>query len=243
MSSSNGERLPNVAASNNSDNNACEEEDDAAAVQQSNDPMGDDGAALLVMFYLLFIFALLVIAIVIGLFVVVQYGIVVLVAVSVAVFAMVIVGATLMSVITRDAKLRRARSKIKSWHVTCKDEILKEIENFREDFAAYTSGTLLLTYDDNYVDEEVVGSSNNGDQDLGQSTGDLENREASLPPCAATSKERKPKSIIFRFAIAPFTKSANEKGLNTQRKKKRIWKRQKKENGVEASNYQPPNIA
>lgn len=72
-----------------------------------------DAAALAVMLYLLFISSLLVGAIVLGLLVVVRYGLVVLVAVCAAAFGMLVVAATVMSVITRDAKLNRARSKIK----------------------------------------------------------------------------------------------------------------------------------
>ncbi len=87
-----------------------EEEDETK--QTNEDDMGD-AAALLVMLYLLFISTLLVGAIVLGFVVVFQYGFVVLIAVCVAVFGMLIVAATVTSVITRDAKLRKARGKIK----------------------------------------------------------------------------------------------------------------------------------
>mmetsp|Transcript_6005 Transcript_6005/g.10722 ORF Transcript_6005/g.10722 Transcript_6005/m.10722 type:complete len:244 (+) Transcript_6005:117-848(+) len=207
-------------------NNTCEED-----IQQTNDGMGDT-AALLVMLYLLFISTLLVGAVAMGFLVVVKYGVVVLVAVSVVVFAMSIVAATLTSVITRDTKLRKARSKIKSWHVACKDEILKEIENFRDDFAAYTSDTLLLTYGNDGVDKGGTRP------DFEETITDLDNKDSSHQ--ATTSKEEhKPKSLIFRSLVFPFTNKSTKKWPNSQIKQKRPWKRKKK-NTCEL--YEPPNL-
>ena len=93
-----------------SDYHAHEEE---THTKQTNDDGMGDAAALLVMLYLLFVSTLLVGALVIGFFLVIQYGFVVLVAVCTAVFGLLIVGATVTSMITRDAKLRKARGKIK----------------------------------------------------------------------------------------------------------------------------------
>lgn len=72
----------------------------------------EDRAALAAMLYLLFISALLVMAIVLSFAVAVRYGVVVFVAVCAAASAFAVVAATVTSVITRNAKLRRARSQI-----------------------------------------------------------------------------------------------------------------------------------
>eukprot|EP00581_Thalassiosira_minuscula_P017964 CAMPEP_0183730778 /NCGR_PEP_ID=MMETSP0737-20130205/33661_1 /TAXON_ID=385413 /ORGANISM="Thalassiosira miniscula, Strain CCMP1093" /LENGTH=262 /DNA_ID=CAMNT_0025963359 /DNA_START=197 /DNA_END=985 /DNA_ORIENTATION=+ len=216
-------------------NTTCKEEEHIMQPSGNNaDGMGD-AAALLVMIYLLFIAALIGGAIFLGLFVVVQYGFVIFIAVSSALFGMTIVGATVMSVITRDAKLRRARSKIKSWHVTCKEQILKEIENFQDDYAAYKSDTLLLTYEYEEDNNFAGGGDYNTSPDLaGNATATSSDKDSSRYPAAASSQERKPKSFIFRSVVLPFTK----KFPSGKMKQKRSWRRKKSS----ASSYEPPSI-
>lgn len=133
MSSSNKDESSNASTSMHDSSHRVEGEKKEPTLYQSfNDANAnataaanqmEDHAALFVMLYLLFIFGLIVIAILIGLFVVIQYGFVVLVAVCAAVFGMLIVAVTLMSVITRDAKLSQARGKIKRYvndmYTTC----------------------------------------------------------------------------------------------------------------------------
>ena len=119
---------------------------------QANNDLEEDTenntAALFVMLYLLLITALLIIAIIIGAYVVVQYGLIVFVAACTAVFALSIVAIVVAGVITNDVKLTTAQSRIKQWHITCKDKILSEIDKIRDDYVAYSSGQmLLLTYD------------------------------------------------------------------------------------------------
>mmetsp|Transcript_12727 Transcript_12727/g.31068 ORF Transcript_12727/g.31068 Transcript_12727/m.31068 type:complete len:282 (+) Transcript_12727:340-1185(+) len=217
-----------------------------------------DVAAILVLIYLIFISTLLVGAIVMGFAVVIQFGLVVFVAVCAVVLAMVMVGATVMSIITRDAKLRKARSKIKSWHVACKDEILKEMNNFKEDIAAYRSSNtmLLLT---NHGETGSVGqaegsvtsdsiATSEGPSD-GRASANRIDKKQSLPHTKTTSsqmkQEHRPKSLLFR-AVASFTKSSLNKNATTSQRKsmktKRSWKRKKNNNVDEAFKYQNPDI-
>ena len=198
----------------------------------------DDAAALLVMLYLLLISSLLVIAIIIGIFVVAKYGIVVLVAVCVAGFGMFIVAATVTSVITRDAKLSKARSKIKAWHEICKEKIVEEIGNIKEDFLAYTSGDLLLTYDDAWQPDDDIMNSSNNPNDREQSVADeFDNKQQS-----SQKKTHKPKSLLFK-AFA-FTRR-KDRPDGSQKKSRRLWKRKKKKESteeVETCDYEPPAL-
>ena len=117
-----------------------EEEEDYNFQHRNNDGMGD-GVALLVMLYLLLISTLSVGAIAIGFFVVVRYGFIVLVAACTAVFAMIIVGATLMSVVTRDASLSKARTRIKRYVVSL------HLYEFYSRFRIFTSRMQCLSPD------------------------------------------------------------------------------------------------
>jgi len=196
----------------------------------------DDAAALFVMLYLLLISSLLVIAIIIGIFVVAQYGVVVLAAVCVAGFGMFVVAATVTSVITRDAKLSKARSKIKTWHEICKVKIVEEIGNIKADFAAYTSGDLLLTYDDAWQPDDTAISSNDREQSVAD---EFDNKHQS----SSQKKTHKPKSLLFK-AFSQFRGKDRPDG--SQKKSRRSWKRKKKKEStdeVETCNgYEPPAL-
>ena len=192
------------------------------------------------MLYLLLISSLLVIAIIIGIFVVAQYGVVVLAAVCVAGFGMFVVAATVTSVITRDAKLSKARSKIKTWHEICKVKLVEEIGNIKDDFAAYTSGDLLLTYDDAWQpDDDIISSSNDScPDDIEHSVADeFDNKQQS-----SQKKTHKPKSLLFK-AFA-FTRR-RDRADGSKKKSKRLWKRKKKETSDEVetcNDYEPPTL-
>jgi hypothetical protein len=199
----------------------------------------DDAAALLVMLYLLLISSLLVIAIIVGIFVVAQYGVVVLVAVCVAGFGMFVVAATVTSVITKDAKLSKARSKIKTWHEICKVKIIDEISNIKADFVAYKSGDLLLTYDDTWQPDDIISSGNDScPNDIEQSVADeFDNKKQS-----SQKKTHKPKSLLFK-AFSQFRGKDRPDG--SQKKSRKLWKRKKKQptDEVETCNdYEPPTL-
>ena len=219
----------------------CKENDTASKQENDDDNIqaytqqqvkhhGDDAAALLAMIYLLFISTLLVGALIMGVFVVVQYGLVVFAAVCLAASCLLIVVATVVSIITHDAKLNKARGKIKRWHDTVKEEVLKELNNMREDYVAYTTGMLLLTYDGAEEDEDMQIEDDKSTDDKGQETD--QEHSSSIKP----KKSHKPKSMFFR-AIAPFTKT-----------KKRIWRRKNKvkksKNDATANDttYEPPEL-
>jgi len=175
---------------------------------QTNNDLEEDTenntAAMFVMLYLLLISALLIIAIIIGAYVVVQYGLIVFVAACTAVFALSIVAIVVAGVITNDVKLTTAQSRIKQWHITCKDKILCEIDKIRDDYVAYSSGQmLLLTYDKEF-----------------DSLPDGENCLDEILSSTATTKKKiqltrigyRPKSLLFRTVIEfnPFTKSSSK---------------------------------
>ena len=208
------------------DDDICIEEEGVQQQQQqiNYDNCNDDAAALLVMLYLLFISTLLVGAIVMGVFVVVQYGLVVLIAVCTAAGGLLVVGATVYSVITHDAKLNKARSKIKRWHVRVKDEILKEIDNLKDDLAAYTSGTLMLTYYDGADNTETEDEirNDNGDEHYtnGATTDEFDNKQKQEAPSTTQKKAHKPKSMLFR-AFATFAKPSRKVGTDSSQKKKK----------------------
>jgi len=199
----------------------------------------DDAAALFVMLYLLLISSLLVIAIIIGIFVVAQYGVVVLVAVCVAGLGMFVVAATVTSVITRDAKLSKARSKIKTWHEICKVKIIEEISNIKDDFAAYTTGDLLLTYDDAWQpDDDIINSSNDSCPQEHSVADEFDNKHQS----SSQKKTHKPKSLLFK-AFA-FTRR-KDRADGSKKKSKRLWKRKKKQTTDEVeicNDYEPPTL-
>lgn len=94
---------------------ACQDGDKCNERRSADGDEDDAAAAMLVTLYLLLISVLIVGAVVLGLFVVVRYGFVILIAACSAVGALAVVGATLYSVTTRDAKLARARSRIKGY--------------------------------------------------------------------------------------------------------------------------------
>jgi len=217
----------------------CNNDDDTRQYINIDSSKCDDAAALFVMLYLLLISSLLVIAIIIGIFVVAQYGVVVLVAVCVAGLGMFVVAATVTSVITRDAKLSKARSKIKTWHEICKVKIIEEISNIKDDFAAYTTGDLLLTYDDAWQpDDDIINSSNDSCPQEHSVADEFDNKQQS-----SQKKTHKPKSILFK-AFA-FTRRTDRSDGTHQKKSRRLWKRKKKQTNdeVETCNgYEPPAL-
>jgi hypothetical protein len=174
---------------------------------QTNNDLEEDTenntAALFVMLYLLLISALLIIAIIIGAYVVVQYGLIVFVAACTAVFALSIVAIVVAGVITNDVKLTTAQSRIKQWHITCKDKILSEIDKIRDDYVAYSSGQmLLLTYDKEF--DSLPDGENCLDEILSTAT--------TKKKIHLTRIGHRPKSLLFRTVIEfnPFTKSSSK---------------------------------
>jgi ABC-type multidrug transport system fused ATPase/permease subunit len=208
----------------------CTEDEEVA---HQPDQIGD-AAAIFVWLYLLFISTLLVGALILGTFVVLKFGFVIFVAVLLAVFALAVVGATLMSVITGDAKLTKARSTVDAWHVVVKEAILEEIQNFHKDLSAFSDGTLLLTYGG---PDEISNKINDSDIEDQQYTKEK----------AATN--RKPKSLIFKYVVSPFTKlgKKEQRSSGNSGKKSRSWMRKKKGKEVDTnsgspSGYVPPVV-
>ncbi len=221
-----------------------------------------DAAALMVILYLLFLSLLIVGGIVLGFVVIVQYGLVVLIAVIGAIVALGVVAAVLTSVITRDAKLSKARSKVKAWHVQVKDVILEEIQNLKEDLNAFSQGILLLTCendrDNNAGNCEEYRNKTCNDFSGGHATENAGNISGDNAPGTtsyhATNVERpsqhKPKSVIFRYVVAPFTGNSSKKENGKKRNfMRRLWKPKQKgtDENVElerqsAINYMPPLV-
>ncbi|KAL3789936.1 hypothetical protein ACHAW5_005481 [Stephanodiscus triporus] len=202
------------------------------------------------MLYLLLVSALFVGAAILGAIVVVEYGLVVFVAACAAGIALSVVAAVVVSVVTGDKKLMKAQSRIKRWHIMCKDEILKEIDKLREDYSAYVAGdVLLLTYDDG-ADAKGRAAGGATDED-----GSPDGRAVSEG--AKKSRVHRPRSLLFR-AVAefnPFARSSGNRGPSTskidgvdrRRATMPSWKRKKKGNidnhhAGEAAGYDPPAI-
>ena len=122
---------------------------------------------------------------------------------------------------------------------------MKELDNFKEDFAAYHSGRiLLLTSYDHGVDDTEGGNSNVGDIDSVEDDKESSNAAKKMP--------YGPKSILFR-AITTFMKPSKNNVVrsttdNDQRKtKNNFWKRKlkRKTSAVDESarrSYDPPRI-
>mmetsp|Transcript_4974 Transcript_4974/g.11034 ORF Transcript_4974/g.11034 Transcript_4974/m.11034 type:complete len:288 (-) Transcript_4974:217-1080(-) len=223
-----------------------------------------DAAALMVIFYLLFLSLSIVGGIVLGCIVIVRYGLVVLIAVVAAIMAFGIVAAVFTSVITSDAKLTKARSKVKAWHVQVKDVILEEVRNLKDDLNAYSQGTLLLTYEMNDNGDGAGSREEDRDKTLsdfrgGHATEHGDNMIGDGASGVSTdhatkleqSSQHKPKSIIFRYAVAPFTKiSSKNDDIKKRKSTRRLWKRKQKgsdsqnvEQEREAANsYVPPLV-
>lgn len=211
---------------------------------------GDDGgasvdaqearAALLVALHLCFVSALLMGALVTVCFVVVQYGLVVLVAVCLALFALLIVAATVAGVVAQDEKLVRAR--IEGWRVACRDEVLQEVENLREDLAAYRSGNMLLLTDEvDEVDDGGGAAVDTVEPDTSRGT------KASKSRAASKTGKRRPKSLLFR-AIAPFARlgrrghgSRSNGGSGRKEGKSRRRSGKKTSGDARATGYWPPS--
>ena len=198
----------------------------------------DDAAAISVMAYLLLIGFLLALAVLIGTVVVSQYGFIVFVAVLIAMGALLLVVLVVVSVIQGDRKLTKARSQIHKWSMEVKAVIMKEVADLREDYANYSSGMLLLTYEG-----ELFSATPDYVRD------GFDNKEIN------SKRRRKPKSMIFRLAISPLKKLGrkNQKGSNstamtTQKKnkqengtvatKKRSWFGKKKKTTTDVVNYE-----
>mmetsp|Transcript_22002 Transcript_22002/g.35994 ORF Transcript_22002/g.35994 Transcript_22002/m.35994 type:complete len:334 (+) Transcript_22002:113-1114(+) len=201
----------------------------------------DDAAAISVMAYLLLIAFLLALAILIGTVVVSQYGFIIFVAVVIAIGALLLVVLIVVSVIQGDRKLTKARSQIHKWSMEVKEVIMKEIADLQEDYANYSSGMLLLTYEG-----ELFSATPDYVRD------GFDNKEIN------SKRRRRPKSMIFRLAISPLKKLGrrNQKGSNStgmviQKKnkqesrtvtttKKRSWfgKRKKTTTDVAVANYE-----
>jgi hypothetical protein len=220
------------SVNDNSSQSADQDINDRDGNNQS-DGMGD-AAAVFVWLYLLLILTILTGAIVIGCFVVVRYGFVILVAFVTAATALAVVAATLMSVITRDAKLTKARSTVYAWHVVVKDVVLEEINNLKEDVSAFSNGTLLLTYVDPNPDEEIYNET------------DVQEHECETDK-TNTATQHKPKSILFKYLVSPLTKIGSKKRDKTKASRS-MFKNKKKQKDIHSeshdapSNYDPPVI-
>jgi len=194
----------------------------------------DDAAAISVMIYLLVIAFLLAMAILIGALVVSKYGLIVLVAVVIAIGAILLVLFVVMSVIQGDSKLTKARSQIYKWSMEVKEVIMKEVADLKEDLADYSSGLLLLTYEGEY--DTTTSSTSDYVRD------NSDNKENS-------GKRRMPKSIIFRLAFSPLKKMArkNQHGCKSTGKNRSWFGKKKKtpaadeEEGPSANYYVPPS--
>lgn len=104
-----------------------------------------------------------------------------------------------------------------------KEELLREIDNLREDIASYQSGNLLLLTSidhDGVVGRKDVTSSNEGCIDIGND--DEKNVNASK----ARKPQYAPKSILFRAFSTTLTRISN----NDHRRPTMFWKRKKKKN-------------
>lgn len=212
------------------DNRNSNIESDAIDNTKNESDGMSDAAALFVWLYLLLISALLLGAVIIGCFVVVKYGFVVLIAVITAASALAVVAATLMSVITGDAKLTKARTTVDAWHVVVKDTILEEIDNLKEDISAFGNGTLLLTYEgpgESFIHEEDADESNDSDVDKQQNI--------------KTTAERRPKSLLFKYVVSPFTKLGSKKQNGNIKSSRRLFrkKNQKREEEMPDDNGPP----
>ena len=211
-------------------------------IPAAGEVLNDDSAALIVMLYLLLISVLSVGGIVLGSLVVVQYGLVVLLLSLLAMSGMLVVFATVYTVITQDAKLSRARKKIKKWHVRVKEEIIREMQNFRDDMAAYSQGHLLLTYDTDFVD--------NGDADATAEDRTKEFLETSDQFDSSKSEPKpaghRPKSVLFRYALAPFVGRMKRRPRNSKiiPRRTKPWKRKQKtkDQAERQSEYSAPSI-
>lgn len=107
------------------------------------------------------------------------------------------------------------------WHVTCKEEILREIANLKEDFAAYQSGDRLLTY----YDDVGLDYVEDGAEDRFEQSAPDENES----PCDEhAAREHKPKSMLFRYFAAHLPKKPK---LRMRRKRKSA-----------PASYQPPTL-
>ena len=171
-------------------------------VDQS-DNMGD-AAALFVWLYLLLISTISIGAIAIGCFVVVQYGFVVLVATLTAIIALAVVGATMMSAITGDTKLTKARSTVDAWHIVVKDTIFEEIGNLKEDITAWSDRTLLLTNDSS--NENIMVDRENTEEICNLQH--VHNQQH-------TKKQYKPKSLLFKYVVSPLSNMRRKKQRNS----------------------------
>jgi hypothetical protein len=205
-----------------------EEEEEGISYRLPDPDRIDDAAAISVMFYLLLIAFLLAIAILIGTLVVSQYGFVVLVFVVIAIAAMLLVFVVVMSVISGDRKLNRARSQIEKWSIGVRDVILREMADLREDLAAYSSGILLLTYDGDFHDTTAAISSD-------YIRDNFDNKKNTL------KQRRKPKSTIFRLVISPIKKMSRKSqgGGDSSTGKKRSWFRKKNGNVDDEESFPP----
>ena len=135
----------------------------------------------------------------------------------------------------------------------CKDEILKEIDKLREDYAAYAAGdVLLLSYD--YVADATGGATGGATDEDGCPD------DRAVGEGAKKSRLHRPRSLLFR-AVAefnPFARSSGNRGpssskidgvVDRRRARMPSWKRKKKGNiddhhGGEAAGagYDPPTI-
>lgn len=205
-----------------------------------SDDVGDR-AAIFVWVYLIMITFLLIGAIIICCFVVVQYGFVVFVAVLTALSALTVVGVTLLSVIAGDAKLNKARATVDAWHIAVKETVFEEIDYLKEDLLSFSRGTLLLNYQNEDPGENPIVQNNKAEtNDV-----DLDKKQH----CTVARSENKPKSILFKYMVSPFTKNGSKKQSNNSRKSFSLSRKKTnnivefdRDNRAASPNYIPPKI-
>ena len=116
------------------------------------------------------------------------------------------------------------------------------MQNFRDDMAAYSQGHLLLTYDTDFVD--------NGDADATAEDRTKEFLERSDQFDSSKSEPkpagRGPKSVLFRYALAPFVGRMKRRPRNSKiiPRRTKPWKRKQKtkDQAERQSEYSAPSI-
>ncbi len=100
-----------------------------------------------------------------------------------------------------------------------KDEVLKEIDNLREDIALYHSGSvfLLTLFDNGNLDGKSGGTRCN------EGGIDFINDETDVDVFKTKKKQYVPKSVLFRLLSTTFKKTAN----TDDQKKTIFWNRKK----------------
>ena len=103
-----------------------------------------------------------------------------------------------------------------------KDEILKEIDNLREDIVSHHSGSVFLL---TFIENDNLGGNSEGTRS-NEGGIDLINDEIDVDASKTKKRLYVPKSILFRIISTTFTKTTN----TDDQKKTIFWKRKKTSN-------------